>query len=503
MLSDSKIKVEWTADGTYGDVMVTARKGSDLSSNPINGTEYSVSNAIGDGTVIYTGTGSSYTYSDLDANSTYYFRVYTVENTVDYYSANDGTTSTNATTHDGTTYHSVEFTGSATDFSADENVGGDYYLTWDLNNLYAGVFNDIVLGSNKFVIAIDKDPGTANGYAPPDWGSYNFAANNDGTHNLEYIFAMGASFTNLYEYDDNFVEAADKSAYEKSSGTYAEVAIPWADLGGRPESSWEIIMWFSNSTNSWMDSAWPSSNPTEGTFPLEVTELHTFSSAGEGIKPDETGGATPLPVTLSSFSAVYDGEVPVLQWATASEINNAGWNVYRSESDDASFSMQINPNLIEGQGTVTSASHYEFIDLYGYDYGQTYYYWLESVDYGTQTKDFGPIALYIPVPDNDNHNAPEVPVPYGLHQNFPNPFNPSTEISFTLDYNSTVSLAVYNLKGKRVRTLLTNKPVIESQRYYQVWDGEDDQGISCGTGIYISRLETGRETFSRKMILVK
>ncbi|MDP8221574.1 MAG: hypothetical protein P9X26_09520, partial [Candidatus Stygibacter frigidus] len=307
MLSDSKIKVEWTANGTYGNVMVIARKGSDLSADPTNGTEYNVSNALGDGTVIFKGTGSNYTYTGLDANSTYYFRLYTAEDNSDYYSATDGTTSTNATTHDGTTYHTVTFTGSSSDFSADENVSGDgkYYLTWDDTYLYAGEFIDININltANKFVIAIDKDPGTFNGYAPPEWGGYNFVANNDGTHNLEYIFAIGAywngetwvTFTNLYDNDsnNNFVDPTDKSGYAPETGNYAEVAIPWADLGGRPTSDWEIIMWFSNSSNTWMDSAWPSSNPTTGIFPLEVTDMHLFSSAGTGITPNSTGGATP------------------------------------------------------------------------------------------------------------------------------------------------------------------------------------------------------------------
>lgn len=258
MLSDTKIKVEWTPNGNYGNVMVVAKKDGDLSDPPLNGTLYNVTDALGGGTVIYKGTESNYTYTGLDANSTYYFRVYTVDNTSNFYSAN---TSTNATTHDGTTNHTIVFTGSTTDFSSGENVGGNYYLTWDATYLYAAIFNGIdlldELFNNKFAIAIDKDPGTANGYAPLEWGGYNFAANNDGTHNLEYIFIMGRGFTSLYNSGDSFVTAADKSSYTKQLGTYAEVRIPWAELGGRPTSDWEIIMWFSNVANDWMDSAWP------------------------------------------------------------------------------------------------------------------------------------------------------------------------------------------------------------------------------------------------------
>ncbi|MDP8211483.1 MAG: Ig-like domain-containing protein [Candidatus Stygibacter australis] len=109
----------------------------------------------------------------------------------------------------------------------------------------------------------------------------------------------------------------------------------------------------------------------------------------------------PLPVTLSSFCAMYSDDKPVLQWITQSEFNNAGWNVYRSESDDLSLSCVINSELIPGAGTTTEPTVYSFADEYYVEGGATYYYWLESVSYNGFTETFGPICLQIPeYPDN-------------------------------------------------------------------------------------------------------
>jgi hypothetical protein len=215
------------------------------------------------------------------------------------------------------------------------------------------------------------------------------------------------------------------------------------------------------------------------------------------------GDETPLPVTLSSFTAVFDGEVPILHWLTASEINNGGWNVYRAQSNDISESMQVNPELIQGQGTVTSYTSYEFFDLCGYNFDRTYFYWLESVDYNTLTEIYGPIALFIPMQEDEYNNSPYVPLQYGLHQNYPNPFNPTTEISFTLDYNSRVNLDIYSLRGRKVRTLLSNAAITRSEKNFIVWDGKDFQGKNCGSGIYIYKLTTRREILYNKMVIAK
>lgn len=261
------------------------------------------------------------------------------------------------------------------------------------------------------------------------------------------------------------------------------------------DGNWQIVPEYSQITGEEIP---------DYTFRININDLSITSRLGSnGIEFAADNGDNPLPVTLNSFSAVFDGEIPILQWVTASEINNAGWNVFRAQSNDFAYSMQVNPLLIQGQGTSVTNTNYQFLDFYDFDYDITYYYWLENVDYGSNTESFGPITLYIPRLDDENNNSPEVPLDFGLHSNYPNPFNPSTEISFILDYNSIVSLDIFNLKGEKIISLLDNTNVSKSELVISVWDGCDQKGRPCTSGIYFYRLTTGKETISHKMVLVK
>jgi hypothetical protein len=88
-----------------------------------------------------------------------------------------------------------------------------------------------------------------------------------------------------------------------------------------------------------------------------------------------------------------------------------------------------------------------------------------------------------------------------LHQNSPNPFNPSTTIGFELDTRDHVTLVVYDAAGRRVRTLIDGP---RDPGYGEaVWDGRSDAGSTVGTGIYIYRLTAGKRSLSRKMLLLK
>ena len=83
----------------------------------------------------------------------------------------------------------------------------------------------------------------------------------------------------------------------------------------------------------------------------------------------------------------------------------------------------------------------------------------------------------------------------------PNPFNPATTITFTLPEPGMVSLAVYNLAGQRVRTLVAGHMFAGSQ--HVVWDGKDDNGDPVSSGVYLSRLSSGGRIATGRMLLVK
>lgn len=88
-----------------------------------------------------------------------------------------------------------------------------------------------------------------------------------------------------------------------------------------------------------------------------------------------------------------------------------------------------------------------------------------------------------------------------LHQNHPNPFNPSTTIQFELPKSSNVSLAVYNLLGQKVATLVDD--FLSGGRYSVVWNSRSDAGDQCSSGVYFYRLTHDVGTVSKKMVLLK
>jgi hypothetical protein len=93
------------------------------------------------------------------------------------------------------------------------------------------------------------------------------------------------------------------------------------------------------------------------------------------------------------------------------------------------------------------------------------------------------------------------PARTALLENAPNPFNPSTEIPFTLDRAGRVNLAVYDVGGRLVKTLASGP--MDAGRHEAWWDGTDANGTPVAAGVYLCRLETEGAKLHRKMLLVK
>jgi len=90
---------------------------------------------------------------------------------------------------------------------------------------------------------------------------------------------------------------------------------------------------------------------------------------------------------------------------------------------------------------------------------------------------------------------------FALAQNYPNPFNPSTTIVYRLPVSAPVTLAVYDVLGRKVATLVDNK--LPAGRYEAEWDGRNKAGQKVGSGIYFYRFTAGRYTAVQKMLLIK
>ena len=99
-------------------------------------------------------------------------------------------------------------------------------------------------------------------------------------------------------------------------------------------------------------------------------------------------------------------------------------------------------------------------------------------------------------------NAGITPAGFAFKENYPNPFNPSTTITFAVPAQAPVTLEIYNVLGQRVRTLADSK-IYEAGIQSEVWDGKDDHGLIVPSGTYLSRLLTPDGVFTRKMLMMK
>jgi len=113
-------------------------------------------------------------------------------------------------------------------------------------------------------------------------------------------------------------------------------------------------------------------------------------------------------------------------------------------------------------------------------------------------------AVTIPVHVNTgspNQDEGLIPLATALEGNYPNPFNPETTIAFAVKESANVRLAIYNVKGQLVRTLVDAK--LPAGRHHAVWNGKDDAGRSVSSGIYLYRMESAGYSQTLKMMLMK
>ena len=102
---------------------------------------------------------------------------------------------------------------------------------------------------------------------------------------------------------------------------------------------------------------------------------------------------------------------------------------------------------------------------------------------------------------SSNDNSTDSASPQISLSNYPNPFNPTTTISFNLTKSQKVKLNIYNIKGQLVKNILNE--TIEKGNHQIKWNGKDSQNKSVGSGVYFIQLETSIKNVFRKTLLLK
>lgn len=191
-----------------------------------------------------------------------------------------------------------------------------------------------------------------------------------------------------------------------------------------------------------------------------------------------------IPVELAAFAAKANGNTVTLNWATATETNNRGFEIQKKTGNGEFATI----GFVAGNGTTTIGKTYSYTDK-NVNVG-THSYRLRQVDLDG-TSSYSGIAEV-------NVVRPNV---YAMNQNFPNPFNPSTAVNFSLAVDGKVSLKVFNVLGQEVATLVNG--AMSAGNHTVTFDASNLQ-----SGVYFARIEAAGidgSSFSsvKKMILNK
>ncbi len=188
----------------------------------------------------------------------------------------------------------------------------------------------------------------------------------------------------------------------------------------------------------------------------------------------------PVPVELTDLSAKLDNQYVVLNWKTKTETNNRGFEIQRSLKKLVWTTIGFK----EGNGTSTFNNNYTYSDNVSSLNSAEVFYRLKQVDFNGKSKFSNIISVSL------------TPITFELMQNFPNPFNPSTNIGFRISESGFVSLKIYDELGRQIKTLI-NKNL--KPGFYEV----NFDGTELPSGIYFYRIQTGNHSSIKKMILIK
>ncbi len=240
------------------------------------------------------------------------------------------------------------------------------------------------------------------------------------------------------------------------------------------------------------------SNATGSVQPLIVTNndlMFGFSTLGSTINNLQlNSGASPLPVELTTFTANNLGDKEELYWHTATEMNNFGFEIQRSEVSGQNLNPPLNPlqggetatwqkiGFVKGSGNSNSPKSYSFID---------------------KNPPSGIVEYRLKQIDNDGgYKYSQIltenilPTKFELFQNYPNPFNPITIIQYSVPIASYVTIKLYDELGKEVKTLVDKNKTAGKYRIYFA-------DSKLASGVYFYRIKAGSFSDVKKLVLLK
>jgi hypothetical protein len=309
--------------------------------------------------------------------------------------------------------------------------------------------------------------------------------------------AVGGSGSPAVVYKNNEGTLSSSPVWTSAGSNTSTQDLAWGDINndGYPElavvhfgySRAEIFM-----NNAGMLETTPSWTYTTGS---PATALAFGDLNGDGFLDLAIGTArapiavflnmSVVPVELKSFTAESTADGVRLMWTTATETNNKGFVVERSQKSGVISQNWTQVGFVQGYGTSSEIHNYNFTDKN-----------LEAGSYSFRLKqiDFDGSYKY----SNTAEVEVNTPLQFGLEQNYPNPFNPTTRIQYAVSSKQFVTLKVYDILGNEIKTLVSEeKPAGK----YNVKLTMNNEQLS--SGVYLYRLQAGGYTAVKKMVYMK
>lgn len=407
-----------------------------------------------------------------------------------------------------TSNHTIVIDGNNSGWATDEDFtdvsnADNFYLTWDADYIYLGISDaEADYGNMATFVYFDTDPSGGNGTTD----AYAWSNNIVTPFQADVVVVLKNldDYIEIMEWNgSSWQKAASANSSSLNNGNYVvdfsvtngndyrEARIKRSSLGSPSEikicsfteQQWGLY---------WRYFAWPSSDWTDGnrTSGQTITHYRGYELTSN-ISPDAAGAYDGvLPVELTTFTGLLVNGAVELNWETATEVNNAGFEVERS-TDRENFTKLA---FVPGNGTTNSPRYYSYTDSNLPD-ASSVTYRLKQID-NDGTYEY---SKTVTVEISKVTDVKEEPVKYKfeLAQNYPNPFNPSTAIKFTVAETADAALKIYDAIGNEVAEIFNGKA--ETGRQYNI----NFDASNLTSGVYFYQLTSQNNIQVKKMLLIK
>ena len=287
--------------------------------------------------------------------------------------------------------------------------------------------DDMTFGGNRFVGSGGSPIGTPSNWA--EWTNSNWGGTGINANPL---------FVNNVRERNGYVISSNSPAIDQGLNLQAfieSIGLPWTDIEGHPRDS----------------------SPDIGAYEYGY-----------------------LPVELTSFSATTQIGKIILNWVTATETNNQGFEIHRKRENSEWEKI----GFVDGHGTTTEPKEYSYIDDISKIQSTSFFYRLKQIDFDGSFEFSNVVEVEL------------TPNSFELSQNYPNPFNPLTKIEYRIPDRLYVTLKVFNILGDEVFSL------VNEEKPAGVYSISFD-GTGLASGMYLYRLQAGTFIETKKMMLLK